>query len=424
MKTKIIQIIYDMRHQPVIAWVTVLGTALSIFLILIVVMMQNVGTENIAPETHRDRMLYGMYIHMQGINGNNDDSSASIPLSIAKKLYADLKGVEHTSYFCKDLQTYDVKGSTGTTFSAKTRLSDAAFWKIYDHVLIAGRFFTKEEADAETRVAVVSESVARRLFNSADVVGQKFFCDHKSFTIVGIVKDSSLLATMASGEVFIPFPFSNTYYNNEANGWGDVTVALLVKDGVSFENVRDQVKKRYAEYDTELASQNLQTVYHGSPFNQEDIVAGINGSNVTPETDYQRKLRWCIYIILLLVPAINLSSMLHSRMTRRVSEIGVRRAYGCTRARIVGDIVVENMLVTLVGGVIGMVVAVVFALFYDGIFEIDGSSASPALGMIMNWSTILATFAACLVLNLISAAIPAWHASRLNPVDAINSNHN
>lgn len=424
MKTKIIQIIYDMRHQPVIAWVTVLGTALSVFLILIVVMMQNVGTMNIAPESHRDRTLYGKYIHLIGINGNENNSSSNFSYGIARKLYADLDGVEQTSYFGCNLYDYDVKGNTEETFSAKTRLSDAAFWRIYDHELIAGRFFTDEEANAETRVAVISESAARRMFNSTDVVGQKFSCDHKSFTIVGIVKDSSLLATMASGEIFIPFPFSNNSYNSEEYGWGDVTVALLVKEGVDFEHVRDQVKKRYAEYDTELASQNLKTVYHEAPFDQATVISGLGGSNVTPEHKTDDIIRWSIYVILLLVPAINLSSMLHSRMTRRVSEIGVRRAYGCTRAHIVGDIVVENMLVTLVGGLIGMIVAILFALFYDGIFEIDGGTSTPALSMIINWQLIAATLLACLILNLISAAVPAWHASRLNPVEAINSNHN
>ncbi len=424
MKTKIIQIIYDMRHQPVIAWVTVLGTALSIFLILIVVMMQNVGTMNIAPETHRDRMLYGKYIHTTGINGNDNNSSSNFSYSIARKLYADLDGVEQTSYFGCDLYNYDVKGNTEETFSAKTRLSDAAFWRIYDHELIAGRFFTDEEAKAEARVAVISEATARRMFNSTDVIGQKFSCDHKSFTIVGIVKDTSLLATMASGEIFIPFPFSDNNYNSEEYGWGDITVALLVKEGIDFEYIRDQVKKRYAEYDTELASQNLKTIYHEAPFDQATIASGVGGSNVTPDSSVDTIIRWCIYVILLIVPAINLSSMLHSRMSRRVSEIGVRRAYGCTRARIVGDIIAENMLVTLVGGIIGLIVAILFALFYDGIFELEDGSATPALSMIINWRTIIAAFLACLVLNLISAAIPAWHASRLNPVEAINSNHN
>jgi putative ABC transport system permease protein len=82
------------------------------------------------------------------------------------------------------------------------------------------------------------------------------------------------------------------------------------------------------------------------------------------------------------------------------------------------------MIVTLIGGVIGMIVAILFALFYDGIFEVNNSMATPAVSIIINCNTLFATFLACLVLNLISAAIPAWHAARLNPVDAINSNHN
>jgi putative ABC transport system permease protein len=424
MKNKIIQIIYDMRHQPVIAWVTVLGTALSVFLILIVVMLQNVGTMNMTPESHRDRMLYGRFIHYAGINGSVQQSSSDFSYGIARKLYEELDGVEHTSYFSSDTFAFDVKGTTDETFSAKTRLSDAEFWQVYDHQLTAGRFFTSEEAKAETRVAVLSESTARRLFNSTDVVGQKFSCDHKTFTVVGIVKDSSPLATMASGELFIPFPFSNVHYNNEEYEWGTITVALLVKDGVDFEYVRNQVKKRYAEFDTELAARNLKTVYHGAPFDQATVAAGLSGSNTTPSHETDDILRWTIYVILLVVPAINLSSMLHSRMNRRVSEIGVRRAYGCTRARIIGDILTENMLVTIVGGMIGMLAAILFALFYKGIFEAADMVVTPTVGMILNWQTLVAAFLACLALNLISAAIPAWHASRLNPVDAINCNHN
>jgi putative ABC transport system permease protein len=150
----------------------------------------------------------------------------------------------------------------------------------------------------------------------------------------------------------------------------------------------------------------------------------LRGSNQTPDHSTEDTLRYLLYAILLIVPAINLSSMLHSRMNRRVSEIGIRRAYGCTRWRIINDIVAENMIVTLVGGVIGLVVAIFVAMFYDNLFTTNYGAATPALGMILNGNTILITFVVCLALNMISAAVPAWQASRLNPVDAINSNHN
>jgi putative ABC transport system permease protein len=422
MNTKIKQILYDLHHQPVIAWVTILGTALSVFLILIVTMMMNVNMINIAPESHRDRMLYGKFIHTVSDDGEWD-SSSGMSYAIARKLYGGLDGVEHTSYFCQGLLSQDVKGTTGKSFSAKVRMSDAEFWKIYDHTLIAGRFFTKEEVDADTKVAVLSEATARKLFKSTDVVGKTFLCNHKSYRVIGIVKDCSLLTQFAFGDLYIPFQFNNRAYNSDLDDWGEVSVALLVKEGVDFEYIRDQVKKHYAEYDTELAARHEKTVYHESPYDQATVMH-LRGSNQTPDHSTEDTLRYLLYAILLIVPAINLSSMLHSRMNRRVSEIGIRRAYGCTRWRIINDIVAENMIVTLFGGVIGLVVAIFVAMFYDNLFTTNYGAATPALGMILNGNTILITFVVCLALNMISAAVPAWQASRLNPVDAINSNHN
>jgi putative ABC transport system permease protein len=421
MKTKIAQILYDMRHQPVIAWVTILGTALSIFLILIVIMMQNVMLVNVAPETHRDRMLYGMCIHIQAIDGSSN-SSGYMSYSTAKKLYDNLDGVERTSYFNDARDNPTIKGSNGTIFIAQSRDVDAEFWNIFEHTLIAGRYFTKEEVDADAHIAVVSESTARKLFDGQDAIGQVSDYNHCKYKIVGVIKDVSSLATMACGEVFVPkSPKSAESWGD--NYFGDISVALLVKEGVSFDHIKEQVKKRYAILDTELKSSGKETVYHGSPYNQKEIASGIKGSNYTPDTSRDDAITYAILIILLIVPAINLSSMLHSRMRYRISEIGVRRAYGCTRSRIIMDIINENMIITIVGGIIGLVAAIIFGLTYDGLFEQADSASSPALGMIINFQNILAAFIACLVLNIISAAIPAWQASRINPIEAINSNH-
>lgn len=131
-----------------------------------------------------------------------------------------------------------------------------------------------------------------------------------------------------------------------------------------------------------------------------------------------------LYAILLLVPAINLSSMLHSRMRRRISEIGVQRAFGCTRLRIIGDIISENFIITVAGGLIGFGLGVIFTLNYEGLFQTDsnfGRSDTPALSTLLDWHILLTAFIFCFILNVISASIPAWHASRTDIVDAINS---
>ena len=149
----------------------------------------------------------------------------------------------------------------------------------------------------------------------------------------------------------------------------------------------------------------------------------MSGSNITPDDKEQRQQRYLLYTLLLLVPAINLSTMLQSRLRRRVSEFGVRRAFGCTRTRIITDIITENFIITLIGGVLGLALGVVFALTYTGLFDSNPGSnfTTPTLSVLLNWRITLSAVAACFVLNLISAAVPAWQASRLNPVNAIRA---
>lgn len=415
MKNKILQIIYDLRTQPVIGWVTIIGTALSIFLIMTVVMMQQVTILSFAPETHRDRMLYGMFIHIEGDGQNTGSSSMSYDL--AKKLYNDLDGIEKISYHSDWLTPTDAKGTTGKPYTVDLHRTDDGFWRVYEFELLKGRYYDDAEVAAGRNLAVITEKTARLLFGNDDAVGQHFMLDHNDYEVIGIVADVSKFATKAYGEVFAPI--STTSWDDI---FGDISVAMLVKPGVDFEYIRNQVKGRYAIVDGELATDNRRTVYHEAPFDQETIASGVGGSNITPDAKTGRNTRYVIYTILLIVPAINLSSMLHSRMRRRVNEVGIRRAFGCTRKRIIKDILSESFIITLIGGIIGLVSAIIFALSYGGLVsDFGNASVNPSLSMLIRPQIFIFALGACFILNIISAAVPAWQASRLNPVEAINT---
>jgi len=423
MKTKLTHIWYDMRHQPVITCVTLIGTAMSIFLIMVVVMIQQAAVMPFAPESCRPRLMIGTYFHTQVI-ATGADSSSGLNQQYARKIYEGLEGVERTSFMQMRSEPSDLKGPSGEAFSAQSRKADAEFWKIFDHTLIEGRYYTPEEADALSKVAVVSESTARRLFGSGQRVGNTFLLNHEPYTVVGVVKDNSSLALTGSGEVFLPTSAKDESLDSGWEWGGNVSAALLVKEGVDFETIRNQVKARYAVLDTEFAHSGEKTVYHGQPYDQEAIASGLSGSNITPDTTQSRRNRYIIYAILLLVPAINLSTMLHSRLRRRISETGVRRAFGCTRARLITDIITENFIVTIIGGLAGLILGILFAATYSGLYDTSdnfGSGDTPALSILLSWDTVTAAFAVCFILNIISAAIPAWQASRINPVEAINA---
>ena len=127
---------------------------------------------------------------------------------------------------------------------------------------------------------------------------------------------------------------------------------------------------------------------------------------------------------MLIVPAINLSSMTQSRLRQRVSEIGVRRAFGSTRMEIMGQILMENMVVTLIAGLLGFLMSVAFAHFgSDILFSVGYSSTyvtpKTDLSMLLHASTFGLALLFCFILNLLSTGIPAWVASRIHIVTAM-----
>lgn len=423
MASKLKQIIFDLRHQPVVAWVTLIATALTIFLIMLVVMIDRVPVTPFAPESCRDRLMVGMFFHYRGINGYELDNSGSLGYDMARRLYDGLDGVERVSYSSFWNLPAEIMTDYAGAFDVNSRPVDAEFFNIFDHTLIAGRYFTDDEVKSDLPLAVVSESVARRALGSDRPIGRSITINMEPYRIVGIVKDNSPLATIGGGEVFIPMSPDNPDYRYSEYG-GAFSASLLVKEGVDFADISKQVKSRYSQLEGEMKAENFEPVYHGQPYDVYTIASGLNGSNGTPNPGLSKRIMMVIYAVLLLVPAINLGSMLHSRIRRRISEFGVRRAYGCSRARLIRDIVVENFFITLAGGAVGLVLGLIAGATYSGLYEtadIVGSGATPALTAIFNWQIIAIAVTFCFILNIISASIPAWIASRLNVVGAINT---
>ena len=425
MKTKLKQIYYDMRHQPVIAWVTFLATAMSVFLIMVVVMMQRAKTVPFAPESCRENLVIGANLHIENIDDAGNNSSSALSYSAAKMLYDGLDGIDCMTFYTMRPEESEVYAPGGDDFiTAQSRRADAGFFEVFDHPLVEGRYFTAEEANALMPLAVINESTARKILGNAPWAGREIIVDNSVYTVTGVICDNSSLATLGHAEIVIPTGPGDTF-GQWTDYLGSMAVAMVKKPGVDMEHLRNQVKARYSKLDAQLAAEGRRTIYHEAPYEQSTLAdAAFFGSNTTPDASHSRRMRWVIYGILLIVPAINLSSMLHSRMRRRVNEIGVRRAFGCTRRRIITDIITENFIVTLAGGFVGVTLGIIFAATYSGLYEgIENYNQgdTPAVSAFLNFATIATSLIICFVLNILSASVPAWQAARMNPVEALNS---
>ena len=197
---------------------------------------------------------------------------------------------------------------------------------------------------------------------------------------------------------------------------------ILARDNSDFPAIFAETERRKEMVNSRLKAEGIKIANHIVPLTQEESLLA-RWSNIGPDIESHRKQQLMVYLIMLLIPAINLSSMTQSRLRRRVSEMGVRRAFGCTRLRLINSIITENFLITLAGGLIGLVLSVAFAgLLADTLFvnhKVINTDTRVDITMLLNWHTFLFAMIFCFLLNLISSGLPAWRAARVNPVRAI-----
>ena len=315
----------QLRQQPMISAVSIAGTALAIFLIMLVVMMQQVKVAPFAPESNRDRFLHAHYMSITNKSWGDGTSNGPMGIKTALECFKSLKTPEAvTIYTCMVVSTpVNLPGQPATGIDLLQ--TDDTFWHVFDFSFVAGKAYDRATFDAGLPVAVITESVARRLFQTTEAVGREFLLNHAPYTVAGVVKDVSTLANTAYAQVWVPY--TSTEITKDT--WSDehmgmMSVTILAKSREDFPAIREETERRRQEYNTIIGENGYSLIYRNRPYDQEKSAAGM-AANIEPDVDQARRQRLIIFIILLIVPAINLSSMTQSRLRQRVAEIGVRR---------------------------------------------------------------------------------------------------
>ncbi|HUR10143.1 MAG TPA: FtsX-like permease family protein, partial [Flavitalea sp.] len=123
-----------------------------------------------------------------------------------------------------------------------------------------------------------------------------------------------------------------------------------------------------------------------------------------------------IFVFLfLLLPTLNLVNINISRIMERSSEIGVRKAFGASSRTLVLQFIVENIILTFLGGLIGIVLAVILITIFNT------SGIIPNATLSVNLVVLFCTVLACLVFGFISGVYPAWRMSRMQVVSALKA---
>lgn len=418
-----IQALYHLRENPVITWVSLLGTALSICMIMVVVITLRARTADCAPEVNRSRTLYVPNMTARPKGATDGGMNSRMSVQTGRECFKALTTPEAVTLYA---QVEKVRASlpAGDKLAADMRQVDADFWRVFQFRFLDGRPFSEADFQSALPRAVITASVARRLFGrTAGVAGQHVWLNRVDYQVTGVVADVSMLAADSYAQVWIPY----TCGTAEANTWGSnlmgpMSAAILAKRADDFAAIRaecERLRQRYNE-----AQPDMEVVYLGQP--DTHFTHLYRTWAEVPDVQAVVLRYVAVFLVLLIVPAINLSGMTHSRMRRRMAEIGVRKAFGATGGELLRQVFVENLVLTVVAGFIGLALSYAATFLLNGF--LFGTSANAYMsgdttltaGQLLSPWIFLAAFIFCLVMNVLSSCLPAWRASRMNIVEAIN----
>ncbi|VXC05388.1 ABC transporter permease [Massilia sp. 9I] len=341
------------------------------------------------------------------------DSTSTSPLGykLIDKYLKPMPGVERVSAVTMPQAVSVYQGDSVSEL--QMRHADADYWKILDFRLLAGRLPTAADDAAGRHIAVLNESSARRLFPGTPqvAIGQRLDVRGQSFEIVGVVGDAMHLNAFA--DIWAPITtWASSDYRNQLTG--PFVALILAHRAGDLPRIQRQVEtiangvvhddptqwktiRFWADSKLDLfARMTIGSTEHAD--SSASVLLAIIGSAM---------------LVFMLLPALNLVNLNTGRILERRAEIGVRKAFGATSAQLALQLVVENVLLCLAGGLLALgATALVLAWLEQSqlipYLEVDINLA------VFGWGMLIAA-----VFGLVSGVLPAWKMSRLDPVHAL-----
>lgn len=407
------------RQNKLAAAVSIIGTALAIGLILILMIIFLANISPIYPETHRgDTYLFANCL----ITGKDDGRRVSVngaSLNLVRSCFYPLETSAVTSAFVRNAQSRSFFETLDgrSFFNGIVVATDTAYFQLFEFDFLAGKPFSSEAFSSGLREIILTEEVARALLGRTDIVGQEIEVDFVSYRVCGVVRTVSRFARYAYANAWIPYTTLDGYSRgNFEEIQGNYECLFLLRKGYDRSDLRAEIERNVNRFNASLSDFKVNIL--SQPYSPLESWLQIDQRAGSLSSVFQEAL--LILAILFLIPALNLSTVIFSWTRKRIPEIGLRRAYGANRRQIITQVLLENFFLTLAGGLLGLILAYgAIGLLEDWLLVTALGQEKWSVSLVSGW-IFLVVFLACLFMNLLSAFLPAWRASRVPITNALN----
>lgn len=419
------------KQEKLFSSLYIIGTGLSITIVMVLSIVYYIKIANIYPETDRDRML----VIKSGIENSDKDglSRGQLSLNVIETCFRSLQEAEAVSavYTPYGKEHYVQPEGKKEQLPVAVKYVDNAFWTVFSFRFLYGKPFTDADFQSGIHTTVISGSLAKQLFGTTNVIGNSISLNFIPYRICGVVKDVSFVTGNSYAQLWIPYTTDPEHKDFFAYGGtlGNMNAYILAPAKNHLDKIRNQAIENIDKF-----NQTMQDDIEFSVLGQPDRYwQSVFRTYSSQEVNFN-KIVWeylLIFLVLLLVPGISLSGMTDSRMERRLSEMGLRRVFGAPVNTLMQQIITENFLFTFFGGIIGLLFSYLFLLVSSdwimGIGETwgneppEGTIVAFTPAMMMNIPVFLIALGVCFLLNLLTAIIPAWRASHRNIIYSLNA---
>lgn len=309
-----------------------------------------------------------------------------------------LDGVKAASPYTANsyVTIYQSKNWTTTVSGVSSNFQDVNNWTMAE-----GRFISSKNVENRERVAVVGQTVVKNLFAGEDPVGKEIRVKNIPFRVIGVLnsKGNGTMGNDQDDTIFIPY----TTAMERVEGVDYLRMVYVVaSDDNGIDRLQSDIdnllRVRHSIKDTNLDDFNIQ--------NMKSIM-----ETMEQTTGTLTLFLGAVAAISLVVGGIGIMNIMLVSVTERTREIGIRKALGATYFVIVTQFLIEAVVISLMGGLIGIALGI-------GASKLIGLASG--MSTVISVPTIVLSFAFSMAIGLVFGIYPARKAAKLNPIDALH----
>jgi putative ABC transport system permease protein len=395
-----------LRRRKFFTFISLFGISLTLAILMVATAFIDKVINDDYPDRKRDRSLYVNKLEIRGKESMNGGTLSYYFLDkYVKSLKTPVKVAISSSFSSTNTYVNDRK------IVINYKYTNADYWEILEYDFLEGKPFSKQQIANAERVTVISEDMKNEYFGAdvPSVIGKYIEADNVKYRISGVVTNLPITNYTMYADIYLPYTVAKQDFKNDKAYIGNFTAILLAANKADVPRMKgefDQMIKKVP-----MPSREFNRLYsHADTY----LAAYVRTGN---EESSGRLIAFSIIgifaLFVMLLPTLNLVNINITRIMERSSEIGVRKAFGASSKTLVYQFLVENLILTFIGGVIGIILSLM------AMYIINNARLIANLDLTLNFTVLLYAMVICLFFGLLSGVYPAWRMSKLNVVTAL-----